>query len=505
MKEDNYLLELNNISKTFPGVKALDDVTLKVRAGKVHALMGENGAGKSTLMKCLFGIYTQDSGEILLDGQEVVTNNSKEALNLGIAMIHQEIHPVKFRNVMENMWLGRLPMHGIGPFKLVDEKKMYKDTQELFKSLGLDVNPNTIVGNLSVSIVQQMEIAKAVSYNAKVIIMDEPTSSLSETEVDHLFRIIRGLQKTGVAIIYISHKMEEILKISDEVSIMRDGKMMGTWDAKDLTTDMIIKKMVGRDLTNRFPDRNNVPGEEVLRIEGFTSPYLRSFKGVSFNLRKGEILGVGGLVGAQRTEVMEAIFGLRSLESGKIFRNDKQVTIKSPIEAKKYSMALITEERRATGIFPVLSVLENIVVANQWKYLNKVGILNDSKRREDSLKSMKQLNIKTPSFKELIQNLSGGNQQKVLLARWLLTAPDILILDEPTRGIDVGAKFEIYTIITELANQGKSIIMISSELPELLGMSDRIMVMCEGHLSGIVDGKTATEENVMALASKYME
>jgi len=504
MNENNYLLELNNISKEFPGVKALDDVTLKVRAGKVHALMGENGAGKSTLMKCLFGIYTQDSGEIFLNGEKVITNNSKDALNLGIAMIHQEIHPVKFRNVMENMWLGRLPMHGIGPFQLVDEKKMYKDTKELFKSLGLDINPNTIVENLSVSTVQQMEIAKAVSYNAKVIIMDEPTSSLTEAEVEHLFRIIRDLQKKGVAIIYISHKMEEILQISDEVAIMRDGKMVGSWDAKELTTDMIIKKMVGRDLTNRFPDRQNVPGEEILRVEGFTSPFPLSFQNVSFNLKKGEILGVGGLVGAQRTEIMEAVFGLRSLESGKIFINGKEVSIKSPIDAKKYKMALITEERRATGIFPVLPVMENIVVANQSKYLNGMGILNDKMRKDDSLKSIEQLNIKTPSFKELIQNLSGGNQQKVLLARWLLTAPDILILDEPTRGIDVGAKFEIYTIITELVNQGKSIIMISSEMPELLGMSDRIMVMCEGHLSGIIDGKTATDEGIMVLASKYM-
>lgn len=505
MKENDYLLELNNISKEFPGVKALDDVSLKVKAGKVHALMGENGAGKSTLMKCLFGIYSQDAGEIFLDGNKIVTNNSKDALNLGIAMIHQEIHPVKYRNVMENMWLGRLPMRGIGPFKLVDSKKMYKDTQELFKNLGLNVNPSTIVDTLSVSIVQQMEIAKAVSYHAKVIIMDEPTSSLTETEVEHLFRIIRDLQKQGVAIIYISHKMEEILKISDEVSIMRDGKMVGTWNATELTTDMIIKKMVGRDMTNRFPDRQNVPGEEILRVEGFTSSFPRSFMDISFNLRKGEILGVGGLVGAQRTELMEAIFGLRSLLSGKTFINNKEVSIKSSIDAKKHRMALLTEERRASGIFPVLSIIENTVIANQSKYLNKVGLLNDKMRKADVLKSIEQLNIKTPSFRELIQNLSGGNQQKVLLARWLLTEPEILILDEPTRGIDVGAKFEIYTIIAELAKQGKSIIMISSEMPELLGMSDRIMVMCEGHLSGIVDGKTATQEDIMMLASKYMQ
>lgn len=504
MKKNDYLLELNNISKVFPGVKALDDVTLKVRPGSVHALMGENGAGKSTLMKCLFGIYTQDIGEIFLNGEKVDIKKSKDALNLGIAMIHQELHPVKFRNVMENMWLGRLPMKGYGPFKLVDEKKMYKDTEELFKSLEIKVKPDTIVENLSVSIIQQMEIARAVSYNAKVIIMDEPTSSLTETEVGHLFKIIRDLVKKGVSIIYISHKMEEILQISDEVTIMKDGKKVGTWPATELTTDIIIKKMVGRDMSHRFPERENKPGEVVLKVEGFTSAFPRSFKDVSFDLRKGEILGVGGLVGAQRTELMEALFGLRSLESGKVFIDDKQIYIKSPIDAKNYKMALLTEERRVSGIFPVLSILENTVIANQKKYLNPIWLLNDNKRKEDTVKSIDMLKVKTPSFKELIQNLSGGNQQKVLIARWLLTEPEILILDEPTRGIDVGAKFEIYSIIIELAKQGKSIIMISSEMPELLGMSDRIMVMCEGHLSGIIDGKTATEEDVMTLASKYM-
>jgi ABC-type sugar transport system, ATPase component len=504
MNDSSYLLEMNNISKEFPGVKALDDVTIKVRAGSVHALMGENGAGKSTLMKCLFGIYKQDTGEILLNGQKVDTNSSKDALNLGIAMIHQELHPVRYRNAMENMWLGRLPMKRYGLIKLVDEKKMYKDTKELFKSLDIDVNPNTIVDKLSVSIVQQMEIAKAVSYNAKVIIMDEPTSSLTENEVEHLFKIINDLKKKGVAIIYISHKMEEILKISDEVTIMRDGKKVGTWNAEELTTDIIIKRMVGRDLTNRFPERDNKPSNVILKIEGLTSPFQKSFKDVSFELRKGEILGVGGLVGAQRTELLEGIFGLRTIESGKIFINDKEVKIKSPIDAKKHKVALLTEERRSTGIFPVLSVLENTVIANVDRYINRFGILDDKKRREDTEEGIRKLNTKTPSFKTLIQDLSGGNQQKVLLAKWLLTEPDILILDEPTRGIDVGAKYEIYSIIVELAKQGKSIIMISSEMPELLGMSDRIMIMCNGRLSGIIDGRTATEEKIMTLASKYM-
>ncbi|MTK10626.1 MAG: sugar ABC transporter ATP-binding protein [Clostridiaceae bacterium] len=504
MSQSEFLLEMNNIVKEFPGVKALDRVTLKVRPGSVHALMGENGAGKSTLMKCLFGIYKHDAGEILLNGEPIQNDSSKDALDRGIAMIHQELHPVKYRNVMENMWLGRFPLKNYGIVKLVDEKKMYNDTKELFKSLNLDIDPKVKVENLSVSIVQQMEIAKAVSYNAKIIIMDEPTSSLTETEVEHLFKVIRDLKAKGVSIIYISHKMEEILQISDEVTIMRDGALVGTWKAEELTTDLIIKKMVGRDLTNRFPVRENVPGEVVLKVEGLTSPFNKCFKDVSFELRKSEILGIGGLVGAQRTELVEAIFGLRSVESGEIFMNGEQVKISSSIDAKKYKIALLTEERRVTGIFPLLSVLENTVIANINKYVNKFGLLDEDKRKEDTKKSIEMLKVKTPSAKTLMQNLSGGNQQKVLLAKWLLTDPDILILDEPTRGIDVGAKYEIYTIISQLAKEGKSIIMISSEMPELLGMSDRIMVMCEGHLSGIIDGKSATEEVVMQLAAKYM-
>lgn len=504
MSQSEFLLEMNNIVKEFPGVKALDRVTLKVRPGSVHALMGENGAGKSTLMKCLFGIYKHDAGEILLNGEPIQNDSSKDALDRGIAMIHQELHPVKYRNVMENMWLGRFPLKNYGIVKLVDEKKMYNDTKELFKSLNLDIDPKVKVENLSVSIVQQMEIAKAVSYNAKIIIMDEPTSSLTETEVEHLFKVIRDLKAKGVSIIYISHKMEEILQISDEVTIMRDGTLVGTWKAEELTTDLIIKKMVGRDLTNRFPVRENIPGEVVLKVEGLTSPFKKCFKDISFELRKGEILGIGGLVGAQRTELVEAIFGLRSVESGKIFINGEQVKISSSIDAKKHKIALLTEERRVTGIFPLLSVLENTVIANIDKYVNKFGLLDEDKRKEDTKKSIEMLKVKTPSAKSLIQNLSGGNQQKVLLAKWLLTDPDILILDEPTRGIDVGAKYEIYTIISQLAKEGKSIIMISSEMPELLGMSDRVMVMCEGHLSGIIDGKSATEEVVMQLAAKYM-
>jgi methyl-galactoside transport system ATP-binding protein len=503
MDQNTYLLEMNNISKEFPGVKALDNVTLKVRPGTVHALMGENGAGKSTLMKCLFGIYAQDSGEIILGGHKVVINNSKNALDQGISMIHQELHPVPYRSAMENIWLGRFPVKKFGPFPLVDHKKMYQDTRKLFQSLEMNIDPRTIVGSLSVSKVQSMEIAKAVSYNSKVIIMDEPTSSLTENEVEHLFKIIRELRARGVAVIYISHKIEEILQISDEVTIMRDGKRVGTWPAAELTNDLIISRMVGRDLTNRFPERDNIPGEVVLKVEDLTSPHPKSFQKISFELHKGEILGIGGLVGAQRTELIEALFGIRAIQSGSITLNGKPVKIKSPEEAKRYKMALLTEDRRLSGIFSVLSVLENVVIANLARYV-RLFLLDDKRCKADGEKSIQLLKIKTPSLKTLVKDLSGGNQQKVLFARWLLTEPEILLLDEPTRGIDVGAKYEIYTIIASLAREGKSIIMISSEMPELIGMSDRIMVMCEGRLSGFVDGKSATQEEIMRLAAQFI-
>jgi methyl-galactoside transport system ATP-binding protein len=503
MADNDFLLEMNHISKEFPGVKALDDVTLKVRSGSVHALMGENGAGKSTLMKCLFGIYKPDVGEIRLNNRRIEVGDPKTALDQGISMIHQELHPVVYRNVMENIWLGRIPVKSWGPFKLVDHKKMFAATAKLLQSLEMEIDPNTIVGSLSVSKIQLLEIAKAVSYNAKVIIMDEPTSSLTENEVEHLFKIIRELQSRDVAVIYISHKIGEILQIADEVTIMRDGKTVGTWTAGELSTDLIISRMVGRELTNRFPHRENHPGEVVLKVDGLTSSAPQSFRNIEFELRKGEILGVGGLVGAQRTELIEALFGLRTIKSGQIYLNGHTVQLHSPEAAIKHKIALLTEERRVTGIFPVLSVLENIVIANQRRYV-KFGILNEAERKQAALAGTERLRVKTPSLATLIKDLSGGNQQKVLLARWLLTQPDILLLDEPTRGIDVGAKYEIYTIIVELAKQGKSIVMISSEMPELLGMSDRIMVMCEGRLSGIIPGPEATEEKIMRLATQFM-
>ncbi len=504
-KNDLFALEMRNVSKAFPGVQALRDVTLQVRPGTVHALMGENGAGKSTLMKCLFGLYSLDEGDVLLEGSPVAISSSREALDLGISMIHQELHPIPARSVMENIWLGRAPLRKVGPMRFVDRKTMERMTENLMKELELDISPRSLVRTLSVSKIQSMEIAKAVSYNARIIVMDEPTSSLTGHEVSHLFKIIRSLKARGISIIYISHKMEEILEIADEVTIMRDGRKVGTWPAKELTTDLIISRMVGREITNRFPPRRNTPSDEpVLEVQGLTSPFPKSFRDVSFTLRRGEILGVGGLVGAQRTEVMEALFGLRSLESGKVLLGGREADLSTPIKAKRHGMAFLTEERRATGIFPVLTVEFNLLVAHLGSYIGRMRLLEQRRMRRDARESIERLAVKTPSPRRLIRDLSGGNQQKVLFARWLLINPEILILDEPTRGIDVGAKYEIYSIMSELAARGKSIIMISSEMPELLGMTDRILVMSQGRLAGIVKTQETSEEDIMRLATKFV-
>ncbi len=497
---EEYVLEMNNITKEFPGVVALDKVSLKVRPGTVHALMGENGAGKSTLMKCLFGIYQEEQGEVILGGTPQKIKSSKQALDLGISMIHQELHPIRFRPVMENIWLGRFPKNGF----MVNHKTMEEMTRPLLKEVGLDISPKTIAGELSASGLQLVEIAKAISYNSKIIIMDEPTSSLTETEVEHLFTIINKLRSEGRSIIYISHKMEEILQISDEVSIMRDGKNVGTWHANELTTDLIISRMVGRDLTERFPPKTYQPSKKVMmKVEDLTASTPRSFHDISFELYQGEILGIGGLVGAQRTELVEALFGLRGIEKGVVYKNGLIIKNDNVRKAKKNHMALLTEERRATGVFGILPVLENTVIANQKKY-TVGGVVNGHASYKAASGACKQLNVKTPSMHTLMENLSGGNQQKVLFARWLLTNPDILILDEPTRGIDVGAKFEIYTIMHTLIEQGKSIIMISSEMPELIGMSDRIMVMSEGRITGILENKEQFDQvEIMRLATKF--
>ncbi|WP_163183240.1 galactose/methyl galactoside ABC transporter ATP-binding protein MglA [Neobacillus sedimentimangrovi] len=492
------ILEMINITKRFPGVVALDRVSLKVKAGSVHALMGENGAGKSTLMKCLFGIYSMDEGKIILDGKEVSFANSKQALENGVSMVHQELNQVRQRNVMDNIWLGRYPKKGI----FIDEKKMYEDTAAIFKSLDINIDPRRKVSSLSVSEMQMVEIAKAVSYDSKVIVMDEPTSSLTEKEVAHLFKIIRTLKSKNVAIIYISHKMEEILKISDEVTIMRDGQYIATKSAKDLTTDEIIKLMVGRDLSQRFPPKVNKPGDVILKVKNLTAEMQPSFTNINFELRKGEILGIAGLVGSKRTEVVEALFGLRAIQSGTIELHGKEVINDSPQQAIKNSFALVTEERRSTGIFPGLSISFNSIIANLPQYRQGI-FLSESKVYDDTQWVIDSMKVKTPSQKTAIGTLSGGNQQKVIIGRWLLTKPDVLLLDEPTRGIDVGAKFEIYQLINQLASEGKGIIMISSEMPELLGVTDRILVMSNGRAAGIVETKTTSQEEIMRLAALY--
>ena len=499
-----FLLEMRGVCKSFPGVKALDHAQLRLRPGTVHALMGENGAGKSTLMKCMFGIYKMDEGEILFHGEKVTIHDPMEALKMGIAMVHQELQPIPARTNGENIFLGRYPIKKVlGLIPTVDHKKMYEDTAALLKRVRMDFDPKAQLGSLSVSQMQSVEIAKAVSANCKVLILDEPTSSLTQNEVEALFRIVDDLKAEGVAIVYISHKMDEILRISDEVTIMRDGQYIGTWEAKELTTDMIISRMVGRELTNLYPKRENVPGEVVFSVENFTSINPKSFRNVSFELRKGEILGVGGLVGAQRTELMEGIFGTRSHTTGKITFHGKELKINRPKDAIDQGVAMLTEDRRQSGIMGVLSVADNISIASLKKYVDG-GIMLNSKKIEQLVQdNVQKMNIKTPSSKTLIQSLSGGNQQKVLIGRWLANDPEVLILDEPTRGIDVGAKYEIYCIIAELAKQGKSIIMISSEMGELIGMSDRIMVMCDGKVTGFIDSQDATQESVMSLATQF--
>lgn len=499
-----YLLELKGVCKSFPGVKALDNVQLALRPGTVHALMGENGAGKSTLMKCLFGIYKMDAGEIYMNGQKIQVDNPDEAMKLGIAMVHQELQPVPARSVAENLFLGRFPVKKIGPIQMIDHKKMYEDTAYWLHEVKMDFDPKAMLGDLSIGQMQSVEIAKAVSHQAKVVIFDEPTSSLSDNEVEALFRIMNDLRDKGVAMVYISHKMDEIKRIADDITIMRDGTYVGTWPASELTTDQIIAKMVGRELTNVYPERKNEPGDVILEVNDLCSIHENSFQHVSFNLRKGEILGFGGLVGAQRTELLEGIFGIRGIESGEIKINGTPVKIKKPSDAMKAGIGLITEDRRGNGIFGCLSIKDNVGVSVYNKYL-KAGFVLDHKRINGVVDdSIKKLRIKTPSMKEHIANLSGGNQQKVIVARWLANDPDILIMDEPTRGIDVGAKHEIYEIMNDLAAQGKAIIMISSEMAELLGMSDRVYVMCDGKLRGeITEKEEMTQAKVMSYATQF--
>ena len=499
--EQDILLQMVGISKSFPGVKALDNVSLNVHGGTVHALMGENGAGKSTLMKCLFGIYSKDSGHIYLEGKEIDFKSSREALDNGVAMVHQELNQALKRSVMDNIWLGRYPtvMGGLA----VNEKKMYEDTMAVFEELGINVDPRRIMSTMPVSQRQMVEIAKAVSYNSKVIVFDEPTSSLTEEEVEHLFKIINMLRDRGVGIIYISHKMAEIKRISDYITIMRDGQWIATERAADLEMNDIIRLMVGRELTNQFPPKTNVPGDVYLKVDGLTGMY-NQLRDVSFYARRGEILGLAGLDSSGRTETLESIFGIRTRKEGIISLNDQPCFNRSAGESIKNGFALLTEERRATGIFGVLDIKANTVISSLKRHLRFGLCLSEKTQREDTQHYIDAMHTKTPSQETKIRSLSGGNQQKVIIGRWLLTEPEVLLLDEPTRGIDVGAKYEIYQLILDLANKGKTVIMVSSEMPELLGVCDRIVVMSGGRVAGEVDARNTTQEEIMTLAAKYV-
>jgi inositol transport system ATP-binding protein len=493
--EQEYILQMENISKSFPGVKALDNVELAVRPATVHALMGENGAGKSTLMKILIGMYTPDSGRITFQGKSVVISDTDSALKMGISMIHQELSPVPYMSVAENIWLGREPLNKFG---LIDKKTLVTKTRKLLEGLEININPSTLMRELSIANTQMVEIAKAISYDSSLIIMDEPTSAITTREVEHLFRMINNLRDKGVAVIYITHKMDEVFQISDEITVFRDGRHIATVVSEKTTKNELIAMMVGRELTNIFPKLDAPVGEVVLSVRNLS----RNGKvdDVNFELRRGEILGLAGLMGAGRTEVIEGIFGMAKIDSGEIFIKGKKVEIKSPADAIKHGVALLTEDRKLTGIMAVLSVRDNITVASMSNFTRN-GFLNKRLMNETCNNEKTKLDIKTPSMEQMIKLLSGGNQQKVLVSRWLLTSPDILILDEPTRGIDVGAKAEIHRLMSLLAQEGKAIIMISSELPEILGMSDRVLVMHEGKLVGEFDRAEVTQEKIMHAAT----
>ncbi|HZF35083.1 MAG TPA: sugar ABC transporter ATP-binding protein [Candidatus Angelobacter sp.] len=494
--QSEYLLEVEGVRKEFPGVIALDDVRFRLRRGTVHALMGENGAGKSTLMKIIAGIYTPDRGTFKLRGVDIRLESPLDALENGIAMIHQELNLMAFMTVAENIWIRREPKNRFG---FVDHRAMRRETAELFGRLNIDLDPEVEVGSLSVANRQMVEIAKAVSYNSDVLIMDEPTSALTEREVEHLFKIIRTLKAEGKGIVYITHKMSELFEIADEVSVFRDGRYIGTHDSRNVTRDDIIRMMVGREITQMFP-KDTVPiGDVVLAVQGLSLHGV--FRDVSFEVRAGEILGVAGLVGSGRSNVAETLFGVTPASSGSIAIDGEPVAIDSPGAAMANGMAFLTEDRKETGCFLKLEVLENIQMAVLNKGYVKNGFVTQGVLTKDCGDLSTALRIKTPDMQEPVLNLSGGNQQKVLIARWLLTKPRILILDEPTRGIDVGAKAEIHRLISKLAGEGVAVIMISSEMPEILGMSDRIMVIHEGSVTGFLDRSEADQVKIMELAS----
>ena len=497
--EEDYMLQIRNLSKSFEKNKVLDGINLSVKKGSVLGLMGENGAGKSTMMKCLFGIYAKDEGQISLCGKLIDFNSPKEALESGVAMVHQELNQCLDRSVLDNLYLGRYPKR----FGVIDEAKMLKDSIKLFASLKMNVNPQQIMRKMSVSQRQMVEIAKAVSYNAKIIVLDEPTSSLTENEVKKLFSIVDELRKTGVSFVYISHKMDEVFQICDEVSVLRDGKMIMTKPIKETNMNELIAAMVGRSLEKRFPDVDNEPGDYIFEVKNLSTKYDPVLEDISFKVKKGEIFGLYGLVGAGRSELLEAMFGIRTVASGEMIYSGKKLYFNSSREAMDNSFALVTEERKLNGMFAKADIEFNTVITNLESYKSR-GILSNQKMYEAAIREVKLMHTKCVSPNELISSLSGGNQQKVIIGKWIERQPEIFLLDEPTRGIDVGAKYEIYQLIINMAKQGKTIIVVSSEMPEILGITNRIAVMSNHKLAGIVDTKETNQEELLRLSAKYL-
>jgi ribose transport system ATP-binding protein len=493
------LVLMEGIEKSFPGVHALSQCRFELLHGEVHALVGENGAGKSTLMKVLAGVYPKDSGRIIFKGKEVHINDPRAALHLGISIVHQELNLMPHLTVAQNVFIGREPRAGL-PFVL-DDKAINEKTQVLLDTLHLNIDPRTKVADLTVAKQQMVEIAKALSYNAEVLIMDEPTAALTDTEIDELFRIIRQLRDKGVGIVHISHRLEELKQISSRITVMRDGQYIDTVNTKDVTVDRIINMMVGRTIFETTPELPEKPSTEtVLEVKHLSRG--REIKDISFSLKRGEILGFAGLMGAGRTEVARAIFGADPIDAGEVYVSGKRVHIKSPSDAVKHGIAYLSEDRKRYGLALGMDVEANIVLATLQKFLGALGWVQNSKTQAAADAHVASLSIKTPSIKQLVKNLSGGNQQKVVIGKWLTADTNILIFDEPTRGIDVGAKSEIYKLLNELARQGKAIIMISSELPEVLRMSHRIIVMCEGRVTGELAAGEATQEKIMTYATQ---
>lgn len=498
--QQDIVLSIKGMSKTFGRNRVLDHINLDLRRGSIMGLMGENGAGKSTMMKCLFGTYQKDEGTITLDGREISFSGPKDALENGIAMVHQELNQCLERNVVDNLFLGRYPVNKMG---VVDEARMRKEANDLFRRLGMTVNLTQPMRTMSVSQRQMVEIAKAISYNAKVIVLDEPTSSLMAQEVEKLFQMMRKLREQGISLIYISHKMDEIFEICDEVSVLRDGNLVMTKPTSETNMNELISAMVGRSLDNRFPPVDNMPGEPILKIQNLSTKFDPHLQDITFDVRRGEIFGLYGLVGAGRTELLETIFGIRTRAAGRVYFRDHLMNFSNARDAMDHGFALITEERKANGLFLKGDLTFNTTIANLEQYKNGPALSNDKMVRATN-REIKTMNTKCMGPDDLISSLSGGNQQKIIFGKWLERYPQVFLMDEPTRGIDVGAKYEIYELIIDMAKKGTTVIVVSSEMPEILGITNRIGVMSNGRLSGIVDTKSTDQEELLRLSAKYL-